>query len=253
MLSEMKNFFKIGFSKIYFVALFLLILLNVIGAVSENALLLQSSRPLFIPVFLIFFFIKDKTIAVPFILFLICSFLGDSASMFFSNETFIKASSVMYFLSYLCLVGFIFPKFKFEEFNKLITLYFVVIILINIYFLYTIYGILKSIIPDGLEVFLFGTKSLSMILLVFIAFGVYLNSETKMSILFLMMAVSFMFSDVLDYISHYYVYHWSFLMLDRVLHVLGLYLLFRYITEYNKIHKLEVSREDKISARNILV
>ncbi|MCF8273145.1 MAG: hypothetical protein K9I95_04870 [Flavobacteriaceae bacterium] len=241
-----------SFNKVFFGALFLLIVLNIIGTVSEDALFLQSTKPLFIPVFLIFFFIKNKTISIPFILFFIYSFLGDSASMVFSNNIFLKASSVMYFLSYLCLVGFVFPKFKFEELNKVITVYLILVVLINVYFLYVVYGILKTIIPDSLELFLFGMKSISLIVLFIIAFGVYLNSETKHSILFLIMALCFVFSDILYYVSQYYVYHWSFLMFDRILHVLGLFYLFNYIIEYNKSYKQELVKEDKLPANNIL-
>lgn len=249
----MKNIFKLSVNKVFLGALCLLMVLNIIGTFSEDAMLLNSTKPLFVPVFLIFFLIKDKTISVPFILFLLFSFLGDSASMFFSNDTFIKASSVMYFLSYLCLLSFLIPKFKFIEFNKVVTFYLLAVIMINMYFLYSVYEILKSIIPDSLEIFLFGMKSISLIVLVIIAFGVYLNSETKLSILFLIMAMSFVFSDILNYVSQYYVYHWSFLMLDRILHVIGLFFLFNYIIEYNKVPKIQAVKEEKYVTKNILV
>lgn len=248
----MGSIIKFSFNKVFVSALFLLIVLNVFGAISENALILQSTKPLFVPVFLIFFFLKNKTIAVPFILFLIYSFLGDSASMLFSNEIFIKASSVMYFLGYLCLIGFMVPKFKLVEFNKVITLYLVLMVLINMYFLYTIYEMLKTIIPDGLEVLLFGMKSISLIVLFIVAFGIYLNAETKPSILFLIMALGFVLSDILNFVNQYYVYHWSFLMLDRVLHAIGLFFLFKYIVEHNKIPKTVDSKAEKIPAEKLL-
>lgn len=248
----MKSLFKSGFNKVFIGALFLLIVLNVIGAVSEDALFLQSTKPLFVPVFLIFFYLRNKAISIPFILFFLYSFLGDSASMFFSNETFIKASSIMYFLSYLCLIYFVMPKFKFEKRNKIISLYLLVLVLINIYFLYSVYGLLRGIIPDTLEVFLFGLKSISLIVLFVIAFGVYLHSETKLSILFLIMVLSFVFSDILNYVNQYYVYHWSFLMIDRVLHAVGLFYLFNYIVQYNVNKKSVLNRVEKLSAKNIL-
>ena len=159
----------------------------------------------------------------------------------------------MYFLSYLSLLSFLIPKFKLIEFNKVITFYLLVVIMINMYFLYAVYQILKSIIPDSLELFLFGMKSIFLIVLVIIALGVYLNSETKLSILFLIMAMSFVFSDILNYVSQYYVYHWSFLMLDRVLHVIGLFFLFNYNIEYNKVPKTKAVTEEKFITKNILV
>ncbi len=248
----MKRLLLFSLNKVFVGALFLLIVLNIIGTVSEDALFLQSTKPLFIPVFLIFFFINNKFNNIPFILFFLYSFLGDSSSMFFSNEIFLKASSIMYFLSYLCLLSFIIPKFKFEEFNKIIAIYLTIVLLINMFFLYVVYGVLKSIIPDSLELFLFGIKSISLIVLVIIAFGVYLNSESRQTILFLIMTLCFMFSDLLNYISQYYVYHWSFLMLDRILHILGLFYLFNFIIEYNKSYKKEEIKEDELPANNIL-
>ena len=249
----MKSSVKFTFNKVFFVALFLLVVMNVVGAISEDPLFLQSTKPLFIPVFLIFFFIKNKTIGIPFSLFLLYSFIGDSASMFFSNETLIKASSVMYFLSYLCLVSFMIPKFNIVQFNKVIAIYLVFVVLINMYFLYAIYGVLKTIIPDTLEVFIFAMKSISLVVLVTVAFGVYLNSETKLSILFLVMALSFVFSDVLNYVSQYYLYHWSFVMVERILHVAGLFFLFNYILEYNAIPRKKIEKERNIASKNILV
>ena len=249
----MKSSIKFTDNKVFVGALFLLIVLNVIGTISEDPLFLQSSKPLFIPVFLICFFIKNKLTVVPFSLFLMYSFLGDMASIFFSNETFLKESSVLYLLSYSCLVSFIISKFKLVQFNKVIALYLVTVVLINVYFLYAIYSVLQTIVPDTLEVFLFAMKSISLVVLAIIAFGVYLNSETKLSILFLIMALSFVCSDVLNYVSQYYVYHWSFLMLDRMLHVIGLFFLFNYIIEYHKVPKTELGNKENIVSKNILV
>jgi len=248
----MKPLSLYSLNKVFAAALILLIVLNIIGAISEDTLFLQSIKPLFIPVFLIFFFINNKVNNISFVLFFLYSFLGDSASMFFSNEIFLKASSVMYFLSYICLLSFIIPKFKFEDFNKIIAIYLSIVLLINMFFLYVVYGILKNIIPDSLELFLFCLKSISLIVLVIIAFGVYINFESRQTILFLIMAMCFMFSDLLNYISQYYVYHWSFSMLDRTLHVLGLFYLFNFIIEFNKDPKQETAREDNLPAKNIL-
>ena len=249
----MKSIKKFSLNKVFLSALLVLVVLNVFGTISENALILQSTKPLFVPVFLIFFFIKNKTIGIPFVLFLTYSFLGDSAFILFSKDMFIKASSVMYFLGYLCLIGFMVPKFRLVEFNKVIALYLVFMVFVNVYFLYTIYGVLKTIIPDSLEVLLFGMKSISLVVLFIVAFGIYLNSETRLSILFLIMALSFVFSDILNYVSQYYIYHWSFLMLDRILHAIGLFFLFNCIVEHNNTPKTVYSKAEKISIKKLLV
>jgi len=248
----MKPLRLFSLDKVFVAALIFLIVLIIVGTASGDALFLHSTKPLFIPVFLIFFFINNKVVNISFILFFLCSFLGDSVSMFFANEIFLKVSSVMYFLGYLCLLSFMIPKFKFEEFNKITAVYLAVVLFINLFFLYVVYGILKSVIPDSLELFLFGIKSISLIVLLIIAFGVYINSESRQTILFLIMTLCFMFSDLLNFINHYYVYHWSFSMLDRIFHVLGLFYLFSFIIEFNKNPKQETVKEDKLPAKNIL-
>ncbi|WP_188650052.1 hypothetical protein [Yeosuana aromativorans] len=249
----MKSLLNVSFNKVFVGVLLLLVGVNVIGAVSENALFLQSTKMLFVPSFLLFFFIKRNSIKIPFVLCLIYFFFGDSASLFFANDMFLNASNVLYFLSYLCLIIFVSQKFRIMEFNKIIAYYLIVVFLINLYFLYTTCSILRVIVPDGAEVFIFGLKSVSLIILLFISFGVYLNSESKMSIVFLLMAFSFACSDLLDYVNHYYVYNWSFLMLERILHVVGLFFLFNYIVAYNKLFKKQEIREVIRGSENVLV
>ena len=204
---------------------------------------------LFIPVFLIFYLVKYKSLKVVFISFLLFSFLGDVSLTFFSNETFVKISSILYFLSYLYLIVMVIPKFKLLKVDKLIGVYLFGVFVINIFFLYTLFSILKVIIPDGTEVLLFGLKSLSLIVLAFISFGVYLNTQTKQSILFLVAVIFMAFSTILNYVNLYYLYHWSFEMLYRALYGVGLYFIFRYTIADNKYKKTIYELRQRLSFR----
>ncbi|WOD43652.1 hypothetical protein [Hwangdonia lutea] len=247
----MKNSFILSFNKLFFGVLLLLVSVNIIGAFSENASFLQTAKVFFIPALLTLFFIKYKSLSLPFILFFLFSFLGDVSLAFFDNEFFIKASSVFYFLSYLSLIGIAFFKFKFFEIDKVVGTYLVVVFLINAYFLYTFYSILKAIVPDSFEVLLFGVKNLSLILLVFLAFGMYLANDTKPSILFLMVALCLVFSTILNYVSLYYVYSWSFVMLERIIYAIGVYLLLNYIMVENKNAIIQNKAQDRYNSDNI--
>jgi hypothetical protein len=95
-----------------------------------------------------------------------------------------------------------------------------------------------------------------LIFLVFMSFAVYLGKQTKTSILFLIMAMCFVFSDILNYINHYYIYNWSILMIDRLLHATGSFFVFKYIMESNKIPKEKYvekeSNEEVFSSDNLL-
>ncbi len=247
----MKNWLNLTFNKVFFYALLGLIAISFFAAFSQNSLMLKSTMALFIPVLLIFYLVKYKSLGVIFISFLFFSFLGDISSSFFANETFVKVSSILYFLSYLYLIAIVVPKFKLLKVDKLIGIYLLGVFVINLFFLYTLYSILTVIIPDNTEVLLFGLKSLSLIVLAFISFGVYLNTQSRQSILFLVAVVFIVFSTILNYVNLYYLYHWSFEMLHRVLYGIGLYFIFRYVIADNKYKKAIYELRRSFTSDNI--
>ncbi|GAA3589021.1 hypothetical protein Q4Q39_14330 [Flavivirga amylovorans] len=248
----MKKSLNLTFDKVFLCALLGLIAISFFVAFTQDSLLLKSTMALFIPVFLMFYLIKHKTLGVIFISFLLFSFLGDISLTFFSDETLIKVSSILYFLSYLYLIVIIIPKFKLLKVDRLIGVYLFGVFIINIFFLYTLYSLLKVIIPDQTEVLLFGLKSLSLIILAFISFGVYLNTQTKQSILFLVATIFIALSTILNYINLYYLYHWSFEMLHRTLYAVGLYFIFKYIIVDNKHKRTIYKLKQRYSSDNIL-
>jgi len=227
------SWFNLSYNKVFLGALLLLIGINVFGSFTGNTIVMNSAMPLFIPVFLIFYFVKYKALRITFISFLLFSFLGDTSSMFFSEDSLIQTSSILYLLSYLYLIIIVAPKFKVFEVNKLIGAYLLVVFLIAVYFLYIIYSIMQSVIANQTEVLLFGIKSLSLIILTFVSFGVYLNTQTKHSALFLTAAIFIGFSVIMNYINLYYLYNWSFVLLQRVLYAVGLFIIFKFIMMTN--------------------
>ena len=248
----LKNWLQIGYNKIFLCVLLILIVFNVLATLSESEALLQLSKPLFIPVFVMYYFVKNKYISSIFILCLIFSFLGDFSSVFFSNEQLLQISSLFYCLSYLCLLYAALSKIKHLNFDMVIGGYLIIVFAINAYLMYELFAVLKLQIPNGIEVALFGVKSMSLIVLCFVAFIAYLNSDTKASILFLIMALCFVFADVLYYISNYYIYNWSFVMLDRVLHIIGLFFLFNYVIEQNRKRKKIIVEQRILDSDEVL-
>jgi|SRR5690606_2531327 hypothetical protein len=251
----MDNKIKIGYPAIIFLTLVLLFALNFIAAYSESPLLLNASKVVFVPFILMIFFIKHKTLSLIFIAFLLFSFFGDSTSWFLSSDSVANGSNIMYLISYLILIVMAIPYFKPVKIDKIIGIYLLVILSINGYFLFTICDMLRNLITDSTEMILFGTKSMALLLLVFISFTVYLSTQTKASILFLIMAISFAFSDALNYVTHYYIYNWSILLMDRLLHITGLIFAFTYIIEINKVSEKTYANtsvvKDGIFSRNI--
>ena len=248
----MRNLFKLTFDKVFFSAFFVLIVLTVFGTISNSELIWKLILPLTIPVFLIFFFVQKKYLNIAFISFLIFSFLGDLSSIFFTGTAYVKISSILYFLGYLYLIGMILPNFKILRLDKIITIYLITVFSISIYFLYTLYNMLNLVISDGSEVLIFAVKNLVLIILSFIAFGVYLSNQSKSSVIFLVAIICVVFSTLMRYINLYYIYHWSFEMLGGMLYVSGLYFMFRYMIIQRKIKKIIVEKTGYAS-NNILI
>ena len=256
----MKNWIRLTFNNVFFGVLLTLIGLSVFSAISKYEFPLNSPIPLFVPILLIVFFYKYNFLSIPVILFLLFSFLGDVYTVFFTDEAVIlnlltyKLSSIFYILSYISLIVVAVSKFKILAVDKLVGIYLVVVFSINLYFLYTIFEILKVLIPDASEITMFGLNSLLLMILGFISFGVYLNTQTKQSISFLIAAICFAFSVILNYINLYYVYDWSLVMLNRAIYALGLYHIFRHLIIENKNRTPEkVKIQDGFSSDNVLV
>jgi hypothetical protein len=247
----MKKSITITFNKLL-LALLILISVNITVFLINDSLLIKTVLPLFIPIFLIFHFMKNKKLSIVFISFLIFSFLGDASTLFFSEEIIIKTSSILYFLSYMYLIIMIAPKFKFFELDRLIAAYLIGVFSITIYFLNVFYDIVNAVLPDSNEVLLFGLKSLILVLLAFISFGVYLNTQSKQSAIFLTAVICFVFSVILNYINIYYLYNLNFLLVERMLYVVGLYLLFKYIAEENTNKKQVEIRNKVYTSDNVL-
>ncbi len=232
----MKNLFKTTFDKVFFCALLVLIALSIVSAVSEDRLLLSSTLPLFIPVFLSFFLLKHNYLSIGLIFFLFFSFLGD-VSYFFDDYDILMTnfSETSYLISYVVMTIIALSKFKILEVNRIIGIYLVVVFSINLYLLYIIFEVLRIVI-DSNEIIMIGANSLVLMILSFVSFGVYLNTQTKQSISFLVASICFAFSVILNYVNQYYLYDWTFVMISRTLYALGLYQVFKYAIIENKTY-----------------
>ncbi len=242
----MKNLFKITFGKVFFNVFFILTTLIIFSSVVKNQMITKTIYPLLVPVFLIFFFVKQKYFNIPFISYLIFAFLGDVSFMFFYGELHLKVSSVLYIIGILYLIGMIIPKLRIHRLDKVIGGYLFMVFCISLYFLYCLYVELNMSITNTNEILLFVIKSLSLIVLSFVAFSFYLSTQSKQSVLFLTGVIFLGFSIALGYINMYYVYHWSFEMIDKILYVASLYFMCRYMGVEQKVK----SRIKQLTGKN---
>ncbi|GAA4302779.1 hypothetical protein [Aestuariibaculum suncheonense] len=245
----MKNWIANISDKVFVLALSLLIAVSFIAVMTSSTSLMTYSLLLFIPLFLILYFSKYKYLTFSFIAFLLFSFLGDASCLFFEDDALIKASSVFYFLGFMYLLIMVLPKFKLSEVQSLVGGYLIGVFSIVLFFLFQIYQVLQDLVNSIIELQLFGAKSLSLVLLGFISFGVYLNTQTKKSGQFLIATVSLSFSVALNYVSLYYVHHLEFVVIERLLYATALYFLFKYTTTNEE----DVSLGSAFNRNNVLV
>ena len=218
----------------------MLILLNVFASLSENDLLVQITKPLFVPVLMVFYFMKNRYIHPLIIAFFLLSFIGDFSSVVITWESLVSFPDFIYILGYTALILYVIPKLVNIRLDRVVGIYLIIVISINSYFIYELFDVLKMEISNITEVNLFVVKTVSLLALVFISFIVYLNSDTKQTILFLFATLSFMFSHILHYVSNYYIYDWSFDMLNNVLHAVGLFFLLNYVMGENRLRKRQL-------------
>jgi len=106
---------------------------------------------------------------------------------------------------------------------------------INAYFLFILYSVLKETIVNNLELTFVVVRIMSLLLFSLFAFTLYLSSESKQSILLLLMSISLAFSDVLYFVTEYYIYYWLFEILSKALYLVTFYCLYLYVTNYKKL------------------
>ncbi|MBD0823117.1 hypothetical protein [Aestuariibaculum marinum] len=244
----MKNWIANTDDRVFVLALWLLVAVSFIAALTSNASLVTYSLLLYVPLFSVAYFFKYKSLQFSFIAYLLFSFLGDASNLFFSENMLTKASSVFYFLGFMYLLIMILPKFKVSEIRALVGSYLVGVFCIIMFFLFQIYSILNVVLNSATEVQLFAVKSLSLVVLGLISFGVYLNTQTKVSVWFLIGVGSLFVSVVLNYVNLYYFYHLGFVAVERILYASALYFLFKYAIS----DKMQIQDSKEINTNNVL-
>ncbi|MCR8669102.1 hypothetical protein NO995_15560 [Aestuariibaculum sp. M13] len=244
----MKNWIANTGDKVFVLALWLLVAVSCIAVLTSKASLITYSLLLYVPLFSIAYFSKYKSLKFGFIAYLLFSFLGDTSSLFFTEGMLIKASSVFYFLGFMYLLIMILPKFKLSEVQPLVGPYLISVFLIFAFFLFQIYNILNLTLESTAEVQLFGLKSLSLVVLGLVAFGVYLNTQTKLSVLFLIGVGCLFFSVILNYINLYYVYRLEFVAIERILYTVALFFLFKHAV----LDKEQIQEEKSFNSSKVL-
>ncbi|MEZ4802885.1 MAG: hypothetical protein R2797_08925 [Gelidibacter sp.] len=224
-----------GIAVMFLLALFLS---NGIAAYLGYAIIPNITKVISIIVLLTLYYTRLNHMATVFLTIFIFTFLGDVFSVFNFGELANKLSITFYLGGYSLLIFVLLGKLKRIKYEGLVSLYLVLVLLLNSYFLYMLYGALKDNFTDNVNLVLYICHGITLIAMTFFAFAVYLSKESTQSIIFLIMVFCMVFSDVLNYICNLYVYYWVFDFFSDMLHLTSLCLFYTYVTNHHKIIKV---------------
>lgn len=188
-----------------------------------------------VTILLTFYFCQLNKMANIFLTTFLVFFLGDAFFVFELGDISLKLSKAAYIGAYALLIFILFGKLKRLKFDGIVSVYLILVLLLNSYFLYALYGVAKDNFVDDVNLVLYVCHGVTLIAMTFFAFAVYLSRETAQSITFLLMVFSFVFSDVLNYICQLYVYYWIFELFESILHMSGMFLLYKYVYDHHTI------------------
>lgn len=235
----MKQILKSAPKSVLILLLLAIILINGFATYFEMALVSNVSKLLSIIVLLSLYFVLRNRMANVFLTIFLFFLLGDVFDVFNIGELSDKLSTTFYLGSYSLITFVLLGKFKRIKYEGLVSLYLIVVLLLNSYFLYVLYGVVKDNFSDSVNLTLSIFHGIAIIAMTFFAFAVYLSQETTQSIIFLVMVFCFAFADVLTYICNLYVYFWAFEFIANMLHLSSLILLYTYVYNHHKRVKIK--------------
>jgi len=212
-----------------------LVVIAIVTAVAtffDSLLVPKISKLITVSILLTFYFCQLHKMATIFLTTFLIFFIGDAFAVFSFGELALKLSKTMYIGAYLLLIFVLLGKLKRVKFEGFISVYLILVLLLNTYFLYVLYEVARENFVDEVNLVLYIIHGIALIAMTFLSFAVYLRKENNQSIVFLLMVFSFVFADVLSYICDLYMYYWLFEVIAGILHVSGLYLLYRYVYDY---------------------
>ncbi|MCK8481109.1 hypothetical protein [Psychroserpens algicola] len=229
----MQNTQKLKPNKGLVFVLFVLLMCTSLATYFNLIIVPMIAKLITVTILLTFYYCQLHKMANVFLTIFLVFFLGDACSVFDFGVWSSKISKSMYILAYLLLIFVLIGKLKKVRFEGLVTVYLVLVLLLNSYFLYALYGVAKDNFVDEVNLVLYICHGITLIAMTYFAFAVYLSRETAQSITFLLMVFCFVFSDVLNYICHLYVYFWIFEVFEGILHTAGLFLLYKYVYDHH--------------------
>ena len=231
----MKKALKFTPNLIMVIVLTVIVLCSAFGTYIDSVMVPKTIRLITVTILMTFYFCQLNKMANVFLTTFLLFFIGDAFAVFSFGEIMLKLSKSMYIGAYLLLIFVLLGKVKKIKFEGLVSVYLILVLILNSYFLYVLYEVAKESFVDEVNLVLYVCHGITLIALIYFSFAVYLSKETGQSITFLLMVFCFVFSDVLDYINTLYIYYWLFEAFERALHIGGLFLLYKYVYDHHTL------------------
>lgn len=215
--------------------LILILTLHPICAYYEWSPVMHTMLLAIIPVLLLLYFQKHKIMANVFFIIFILYFLGIIFNVFNHFSLSSKLSESSFLGAYLLLIFVMMGKLKEVKFEGLVSGYMTVVFLVSAYLMFLLYNVLIDSFQDPVIFTLTVSKGVVLLVMAILAFAIYLSHESTQSILFLTMVCCFVFSDILSFISTYYLYFWLYEGVQYIFQSIGLILFCIYVFNFQKL------------------
>lgn len=230
------------------VMLMLIAVANLISSFYELPLLLKTLTLVIIPIILLLYFYKEKSMANIFFVTFILIFCGIAFSIFENSLLWSKISEASFLGAYGLILFVMIGKIKHIKFQGLISVYLLTILAVNAYFMYVMFTSVQDSFQDSVIFTLTVSKGVALLLMAFLAFAIYLSKETLQSIIFLTVVFCLVFSDVLRFLTAMYVDNWLFSAAYNILQAAGLLLFCIYVFNHHQKQKRVLLNEFDSSA-----
>lgn len=229
----------------------LIVTLNICSSYYGFSLITKLITLAIIPILFAFYFYRQRVMANIFFTIFTLYFLGMlfNALNHFSLSS--KLSESCFLGVYALLAVVMIGKLKQVRFEGLISMYLVVILLVNTYLMYMMFTTVKESFIDSVILTLTVSKGIALLIMGFLAFAIYLSRESSQSIIFLTIVCFFVFSDVLSFITSMYIHFWLFEGIQKILQGAGLLLTCVYVYNHQEIaNGLRNKTTERISQSN---
>lgn len=233
------------------VMLAVIVTFNLVSSYYGLSLMTKATTLAIIPLLLVTYFYRQSVMANIFLVMFILCFLGTIFNTFDHIGLMSKLSESCFLGAYALVIFVMMGKLKHVKFEGLVSMYLILILLVNTYLMYSMFSLVKDSFMDSVILTLTVSRGIALLIMGFLAFAIYLSKESSQSILYLSIVCCFVFSDVLNFITSMYIHFWLFEGFQNILQAVGLLLFCVYVYNSQEVaNSFRNSKSEIISRPN---